>query len=129
MIRDLVRRRTPPLAAYETMGEKLIGSELEKLGELQQAIGFVGFEINQQKKRDEKLLARLRNIIMTEATHSSDEKMLSLCEYLRETLDFMLIRHDADSQGRTIEDLQKEWEYRFGTESVDYSRGTWEYKE
>jgi hypothetical protein len=106
-----------------------IGVEMEKLGELQQAIGFVGLEINQQKKRDEKLLARLRNIIMTEATHSSDEKMLSLCEYLRETLDFMLIRHDSVSQGRTIENVQEEWEGRYGTDRVDYSRGEWEHKE
>lgn len=86
-----------------------------------------------KEKGQARLLAEVRNAVMTLHAHCDDERVqgwLKPDSWVREALDFLLIEHDARRQGRSVDDMRKEWETRYAVEggTVDSIGCTWEHR-
>lgn len=85
-----------------------------------------------KEKGQGRLLAEVRNLIMTLNAHCDDERVRQLLgsdSWVREALDFILIEHDARKQGRSVDAMRNEWETRYAVDgrSVDSLGCTWEH--
>lgn len=84
-------------------------------------------------KNDARLLAEVRNAIMTANEYRDDVEAvrgwIGPDSRVREVLDFLLIEHDARRQGESVDQMRKQWETRYAVQgdTVDAVGGSWEY--